>query len=123
MILIHLLLAVGTYHFPQYLLEPYWGWGYQFWSGIGSDIQEFALPITFLVVGWRIYKGYWKHVECHIESPVPCHKYGHPVPGTGHRACTDHHMHAESRGLEHDDGSPPGIRVEDITRHHEESGA
>lgn len=93
------------------LLHPLEGLGYQFWSGVGSDFGELTL-ITGLAIGfWRTRK----HLECHVEAPKNCHRLGRPVPGTGHRACRLHHPHAQEKGS--------GITVEDIARHHEESGA
>lgn len=84
--------------------------GYNFWSGVGSDLGEITL-ITGLGIGfWRTRK----HLECHVESPKNCHRIGRPVPGTGHRACRKHHPHASEKG---------SITMEDIARHHEESGA
>ncbi len=91
------------------LLHPLEGFGYQWWSGIGSDLGEVTL-ITGLAIGfWRTKK----HLECHVESPKNCHRIGRPVPGTGHRACRAHHPHAQEKGT--------GITAEDILRHHEES--
>ena len=93
-----------------HLLTPLEGLGYQFWSGIGSDFGQVTL-ITGLIFGFWRYK---KQHECHVESPENCHRFGRPVPGTGHVACRLHHPHAEEKG---------GITVEDIARHHEESKA
>lgn len=84
---------------------------YNFWSGIASDFGEVTLVTGLFVTGWRIRKN----LVCHVEAPKPCHRIGHPVPGTGHRACRRHHPHAQGRGT--------GITVEDILREHEQSGA
>ncbi len=92
------------------LVHPLEGLGYQFWSGIGSDFGQLTLITGLVAVTWRTRK----HLECHVESPKNCHHIGHPVAGTGHRACRLHHPHAEEKG---------GITAEDIARHHEASGA
>jgi len=84
---------------------------YNFWSGIGSDLGELTLITGVAVAFWRTRK----HLECHVEAPRPCHRIGHPVAGTGHRACRRHHPHAQEKGS--------GITAEDIARHHEQSGA
>jgi hypothetical protein len=83
---------------------------YNWWSGIGADIQEIAWPLTLLLVGWRTYK----HLQCDVEAPKNCKRIGHAVPGTGHKACHEHHPHAMKRG---------GITAEDILKQHEDSGA
>ena len=94
-----------------WLAHPLEGLGYQFWSGIGSDFGQVTLITGLVFAGWRFKKAH----ECHVESPVNCHRFGRPVPGTGHVACRKHHPHAAERGS--------GITAEDILRHHEESGA
>jgi hypothetical protein len=54
---------------------------YGFWSGIGSDITEFA------IVG-GIFSLYWKHT-CHVQR---CWRLGrHPVENTGYVVCRRHH--------------------------------
>ncbi len=83
---------------------------YNLWSGIISDVSEITLLGVFLGAAWRVRK----HFECHVELPKNCHRIGHPVLGTGHRACRRHHPHAET---------PGAITQADILRHHEQSGA
>jgi hypothetical protein len=107
--MLHLLVLHGDA--PLELLHPFRYWGYQFWSGIGSDLAEVTLITGAAIAAYR-----WKrNTECHVEAPKNCHRFGRPVPGTGHRACRLHHPHAEEKGT--------GITPEDILRHHEESGA
>lgn len=90
------------------LLHPLSGNGYQWYSGIGSDFGELTLITGLMVAFWRTRK----HLECHVESPKPCHRIGRTVPGTGHRACRAHHPHAQEKGA---------ITQEDILRHHDQA--
>jgi nitrite reductase/ring-hydroxylating ferredoxin subunit len=54
---------------------------YNFWSGIGSDITEFA------VLGW-LYAFLRKH-NCHAKG---CPRIGrHAVSGTDYVVCRKHH--------------------------------
>lgn len=79
--------------------------GYNFWSGIGSDIGEITL-----VVGLVAF--YLKHT-CHVSR---CYRWAkHPVQGTPYTACGKHHptvpqrvtvehieaAHAEARRTRH----------------------
>ena len=60
---------------------------YGFWSGIGSDIQEFA--IFAAVIG-----AYRKHT-CHIKG---CPRLGkHPVKDTPYVVCARHHPDVPSK--------------------------
>lgn len=68
--LLHLLALVTP-------LDPLHNDGYQFWSGIGSDI--------FLLTGITIAL---KHFNCHVKG---CWRHGHIVHGTSYRACSKHH--------------------------------
>jgi hypothetical protein len=55
--------------------------GYNFWSGIGSDLQEITLLTGAVIV-------YWHH-SCHVGW---CLWPGrHPVEGTGYKTCRKHH--------------------------------
>jgi hypothetical protein len=85
---------------------------YNFWSGIGSDLGELTLITGLLLALWRTHK----HLECHVEAPKNCHRWGHLVPGTGHRACRAHHPHAT-------EGGNGNITADVILKHHEDSGA
>lgn len=99
--------------FPSEMwLDPSW---YNFWS---SEWGGLVVKITGLIIvvvfgRWGMRKIH-ERFECDVEAPKNCHRWGHVVHGTGHRACTDHHPHAEPRGA---------ITVEDIHRHHEATGA
>ena len=57
------------------------GYGYGFWSGIGSDIGEIALLGAIIAV-------YRKH-NCHVQR---CWRISrHPVDGTPWVVCRKHH--------------------------------
>ena len=62
-----------------YLLHPLHGDGYQFWSGIGSDIGEVTIVGGLLAL--------YKHVNC--EEPG-CWRLGHRHPGHGRPVCRKH---------------------------------
>jgi hypothetical protein len=80
------------------LLHPLSGSGYQFWSGIGSDIGE-------VVIIGGLYGLLRKH-NCHAKG---CWRIGrHPVDGTNYIVCRRHHP----------DDKPT---AEQIVREHEES--
>jgi hypothetical protein len=84
--MLHLLVVQGDA--PLELLHPMRYWGYQWWSGAGSDLGEVTLVTTAivgLITALRIYR---KHTECHVDG---CSKRGHPVHGTPYRACHEHH--------------------------------
>ena len=54
------------------------GMAYSFWSGIGSDIGEFAIAAVL-----------WRHINCPVKG---CWRPAvRKVPGTDHRACGKHH--------------------------------
>lgn len=59
------------------ILDPLHGAGYQFWSGIGSDV--------FLVTGAA---AFYKHVNC--EQPG-CWRFGHRHPDHGRPTCRKHY--------------------------------
>lgn len=87
-------------HFWFYeLFHPLNHYGYQFWSGIGSDFGELTLitaVLTSTVVGYRTYK---KRTECHVTE---CQNHGHRVHGTPYYACHEHHpmaVHAEGEPI------------------------
>jgi hypothetical protein len=67
---------------PWPYLHPLGGTGYQFWSGIGSDIGEITLIGALIAI--------WSKHNCHIHrcwrlSWHPSEKYG------GHVVCRHHH--------------------------------
>lgn len=60
------------------------GMAYLTWSGVGSDIGEFAL----LGGAFALYKRH----TCHVNSPRFCWRPGvHLVGTTGFRTCRKHH--------------------------------
>jgi hypothetical protein len=74
---------LAVFHWSS-LLHPLTGDGYQFWSGIGSDVGE----VTILGALVMIYR---KH-ECHVER---CHRPAwHPHPEHDHPVCKRHHPDA-----------------------------
>ena len=63
-------------------IHPLGGRGYQFWSGIGSDVGEITLLGALLAI--------WSKHNCHVHrcwrlSWHPSKKYG------GHIVCRHHH--------------------------------
>lgn len=60
-------------------LDPLHGDGYNFWSGIGSDLGELAI-VTGLVAWWR-------HRNCYVKG---CWHKGHADPEHGHPVCEKH---------------------------------
>ncbi len=82
----HVLFASGFH--VQDLFHPLRYWGYQFWSGIGSDIGEVAI-IGGLVTIVR-------HLKCQARG---CMRLGgHQVVGTPFRTCRKHHPAIPNRG-------------------------
>lgn len=81
------LLAAGDA--PVQLLHPLRYWGYEFWSGLGSDFGELTLvvsAITGLVLAIRFYRT---HLTCHVTT---CNRPAtHHVVGTPYRTCAPHH--------------------------------
>src|SRR5205085_8416328 len=64
--------------------------GYQFWSGIGSDVGEVTL-LGVAVVWWRTH-------NCHVHR---CwHISWHPHPVHGHPVCRKHYPNHKQIGLE-----------------------
>lgn len=75
----HSLLSAG-FHVRD-LLHPLRFWGYQFWSGVGSDVGELTLLGGVLALV--------KHLNC--DSPR-CPRYGpHRTADGHHRLCRKHH--------------------------------
>lgn len=55
-----------------------------FWSGFGSCLSEFSIPVGMVV--------FWHRHTCHVNHPRFCWRWGaHPVEGTPFRACRKHH--------------------------------
>lgn len=74
----HLLLASG-FGLDDFF-HPLRYWGYQFWSGIGSDFSE----VTLL----GIVLGTFRHVNC--QTPW-CLRFGRHQTADGHHVCRKHH--------------------------------
>jgi hypothetical protein len=67
--------------FQTYFEHVLSGRGYQFWSGIGSDIGELTL-LTAFVIWLRAH-------NCHVYR---CWRMAwHPHPDHGHPVCRHHH--------------------------------
>lgn len=65
---------------------PYGKWvPYDFWSGFGSDISEFALAISLVGVLYALLRRH----NCHVHG---CWRIGrHKVDGTEYVVCRRHH--------------------------------
>jgi hypothetical protein len=49
------------------------------------------LPMIVTALGFSgVLITIYHHLECHVQAPKNCHRLGHPVPGTPHRACHEH---------------------------------
>ena len=66
-----------------WLWHPLAGPGYQFWSGIGSDLGEITLVGGFV--------GLYLHHTCHMYGCL--RPAWHPDPESGHPVCKRHHPH------------------------------
>lgn len=66
------------------LLHPLEGWGYQWWSGIGSDIGEVTIA-TSVIAGIGTF--WFKH-NCHIHR---CWRLSWHPDKEGHPICKIHH--------------------------------
>jgi hypothetical protein len=74
----------GLFH--GYFWHPLAGDGYQFWSGIGSDLGELTL-IGAIAAWYRMH-------NCHVNR---CWRLSwHPHPDHGHPVCRRHHPHANT---------------------------
>lgn len=85
---------------------------YNWYSGFGANFGEltlFTLAVGAIATLWRTYRRF----ECDVEEPTNCHRLGHPVPGTSHYACREHHPHGIPRHS--------GITVDDLLKQHEEA--
>lgn len=77
--------------------------GYNFYSGIGSDLQEVTLlvmAISGAIVVWKFWRHWKKLHECHLET---CHRIAfHPHPVHGHPVCKPHWLElGDDHGLTH----------------------
>lgn len=83
-----MILLLSGFQFDD-LFHPLRYWGYQFWSGIGSDIGELSIVVSIIVAALAIRRFLHTHFPCHSES---CKKLGfHHVMGTPYRTCWHHH--------------------------------
>jgi hypothetical protein len=65
--------------------SPLHGEGYQFWSGIGSDLGELSILVAIVAF---VY-GWWRVHNCHVRG---CPRLmWHPHPVNGHPVCRHHH--------------------------------
>ena len=86
---------------------------YNFWSSEAGGITIKVLTILLLGLALKlVWPRIWRHFECDVESPNNCHRRGHPVPGTGHKACGEHNP------LRHDKAKSP-TTADDILKHHD----
>ena len=70
--------------FYTYFVHVLSGDGYQFWSGIGSDIGELTLLTAFAI--------FIRQRNCHVHR---CWRLAwHPHPVHGHPVCRKHHPHS-----------------------------
>jgi hypothetical protein len=70
------------------LFHPLHGQGYQFWSGIGSDLGELSILIAITAFVWGWYRVHKRHVH-------RCPRLSwHPHPLHGHPVCRHHHPEA-----------------------------
>ena len=89
---------------------------YNFWSSEwGSLLIKVVEVAAILLVGRWLWPKVWHHFECDVEAPTNCHRRGHPVHGTGHKACGEHHQ------FRHDKRVSP-TTAEDIAEHHKQAG-
>ncbi len=79
--MIHLFAA--GFHFID-LFHPLRYWGYQFWSGIGSDLGELTIVTGMAAISYQLYRNH----TCHIQK---CYRISwHPHPDHGHPVCKKH---------------------------------
>jgi hypothetical protein len=76
---LHALIATGDA--PLQLLHPLRYWGYEWWSGAGSDLGELTL------LGLAI--AFWHQHNCHIKGCWRLQWHAHP--DHGHPCCKKHH--------------------------------
>jgi hypothetical protein len=87
-------LAVTLWHWLTQLPHFDSGLGYQFWSGIGSDLGEITLLVGAL--------AWWKHRNCQVKWCPFFHLHA-PTNG-GHFVCKKHHPEYDHKSkLSHQD--------------------
>lgn len=74
---------------PHWFWHPLTGLGYQFWSGIGSDLGEITLLAAII--------GLYRHRNCHVSG---CWRLGHQDPEHGFPACRHHHSGRDTLGTD-----------------------
>lgn len=89
---------------PHWLDWVSWPWinshSYNLWSSVWGEL---ALKVPLLI--WAL-----RHLNCKVTG---CWRVGHPVHGTGYRACRRHHPVMRSEGP---------ITAEHIAEAHRENG-
>ena len=74
-------------------LVGWWAWnpmhgaGYQFWSGIGSDLGELTIVAAIATPAIMFYR----RNNCHVKRCWRLQWHRHPE--TGHPVCHHHHPH------------------------------
>ena len=66
---------LATFFLDDWFWHPLRGLGYQWWSGIGSDLGEITLLVA-IVAGYR-------KINCHAKGCLRLSKY--PVEGTPYK--------------------------------------
>lgn len=75
---------------PDWFWHPLTGLGYQFWSGIGSDIGEISTPVS--IAAGILFA--WRHLNCHADR---CYRIGWHLHGDhGHPVCKHHHPQGDN---------------------------
>ena len=79
------------------------GYGYGFFSGVGSDLGELAL--------FGAIVGAYRHVNCHIKGCARFAHHEYEIDGVKYKLCRKHHpgVNEDSRPTQ-----------EDFERHHRE---
>jgi hypothetical protein len=67
-----------------YITHPEHGNGYQWWSGIGSDIGEYVVATSVVASVVALYK----HHQC---GEPTCRRLGHAHPDHGQPVCREHY--------------------------------
>ena len=73
---------------PHWWWHPLGGQGYQWWSGIGSDLGELTLIAAVV--------GLYRHRNCHVQG---CWRLGHQDEH-GFPACRKHHSRRDELGVD-----------------------
>lgn len=85
---------------------------YNFWSSAWGEGLAGVVKVGVLFLLLRpLYQRLRRHVECHVDV---CTNIGHSVPGTGYRACHEHHP-----AVAHEPGE--AVTAEHIAQAHAEA--